>query len=323
MAKITIIGGSGFIGTELIQKLKNVHSVINLDKSTGKSHMEITLIADVRNEESLRNAMPADTDIVVLLAAEHKDDVSPISLYYDVNVTGTENVLRVMDEKGIKRIIFTSSVAIYGLDKNEPDETHPEDPFNHYGKSKWQAEEVLREWFGRDKTARSLVVIRPTVVFGPNNKGNVYNLLRQIAHGKFLMIGNGANKKSMAFVDNIASFISFCTTQFGQGYHLFNYADKPDLSTKELVKQAEISLGKKIAPVRIPYFMGYAGGIVLDVFAKLLNRKFPISAIRIKKFCATTQFSATKVAETGFKPQYSLKQGLDLTIKNIITAEKK
>ena len=81
-----------------------------------------------------------NSESVILLAAEHKDNISPISKYYDVNVTGTQNVLDAMDKFGIKKIIFTSSVAVYGLNKNNPDENFIKDPFNHYGKSKWEAE---------------------------------------------------------------------------------------------------------------------------------------------------------------------------------------
>ena len=122
-------------------------------------------------------------ETVVLLAAEHRDD-APVSLYYEVNVQGTQNVLEAMDKANVKNIIFTSSVAIYGLNKQNPDEQHPADPFNHYGKSKWQAEEILRN--GTIKTNnRSLTIIRPTVIFGERNRGNVYNLLNQIASNHF------------------------------------------------------------------------------------------------------------------------------------------
>ena len=122
---------------------------------------------------------------MVLLAAEHRDDVSPTSLYYDVNVTGTKNVLDKMDEAGIKHLVFTSSVAIYGLNKQNPREDHLEDPFNHYGKSKWQAEQVIKEWFEKDPIGKSVTIIRPTVIFGERNRGNVYNLLKQISSGSF------------------------------------------------------------------------------------------------------------------------------------------
>ena len=120
--------------------------------------------------------------------------MSPTSLYYDVNVQGTKNVLKKMDELGVKNLIFTSSVAIYGLDKNNPDENHIHDPFNHYGKSKWQAEKVIRNWFDNNPEDKSVTIIRPTVIFGERNRGNVFNLLRQISSGKFLMIGKGQNK---------------------------------------------------------------------------------------------------------------------------------
>jgi UDP-glucose 4-epimerase len=87
-----------------------------------------------------------------LLAAEHRDDVTPVSLYYDVNVEGMKNVLEAMEVNNVKRIVFTSSVAIYGLDKNNPDESFPAEPFNHYGKSKWKAmREVLQEWYEKHR----------------------------------------------------------------------------------------------------------------------------------------------------------------------------
>ena len=82
-----------------------------------------------------------------------------------------------MDKYDIKNLIFTSSVAIYGLNKNNPCENHPQDPFNHYGKSKWKAEQIIKKWYENDPKNKS--VVRPTVIFGERNRGNVYNLLKQ------------------------------------------------------------------------------------------------------------------------------------------------
>ena len=138
-------------------------------------------------------------DVIILLAAQHRDDVTPISLYYDTNVGGMEVTLRAMEKNGCRRIIFFSSVAVYGLNKKNPDENHPKDPFNHYGKSKWQAEQVLEKWYASHPDW-NIDIIRPTVIFGERNRGNVYNLLKQISSGKFLMVGKGENKKSMAYV---------------------------------------------------------------------------------------------------------------------------
>lgn len=164
-----IIGGAGFVGSRLKPILTD--SVV-LDKilNIGKGYIDIT------KPETLK-ATISKSDIIILLAAEHRDDVSPISKYNDTNVHGTQNVLDEMDRVGCRHLIFTSSVAIYGLDKENPDENHPEDPFNHYGKSKWQAEQVIKDWYDKDPVGKSITIIRQTVIFGEKNRGNVYNLL--------------------------------------------------------------------------------------------------------------------------------------------------
>jgi GlcNAc-P-P-Und epimerase len=314
--KIQTIGGSGFIGTNLLDKLTD-HHFMNIDKVDSVQHKEHTIIADVRDIESLRKSI-SFSDWLVLLAAEHSDDVSPSSLYYDVNVRGAENIRIILDEKGITRVIFVSSVAVYGLNKDNPDEGSPVSPFNDYGKSKYETEETLRAWYNDDPQNRTLIIIRSTVVFGPGNRGNVYNLLSQIVSGKFLMIGNGENKKSMAFIDNLTGFMEFCIRRDFKGYHLFNYADRPDLTTNELVEHVKRSIGSTRTNLRIPYLLGYTASLVFDIMAKILNSKLQISSVRVKKFCATTQFNSSKVFATGYKPEFSLKEGIDLTIKSIL-----
>ena len=312
---ITLIGASGFIGTRLIELLKQTGSyqLLNLDKNNSPVYPEITTIADVRDRECLKVLLQGQ-NLVVLLAAEHRDDVSPTSLYYDVNVEGTRNVLDAMDNCGIKKIIFTSSVAVYGLNKDNPDEEHPADPFNHYGKSKWQAEEQLREWYNKDREGRTLTIIRPSVIFGERNRGNVYNLLKQISSGSFMKVGSCNNKKSMAYVANVVTLLSHLVEN-AQGYNVYNYIDKPDLTMNELIDVVGKSLERKIPSIKIPYFLGILGGYCFDILAKITGKKLPISSVRIKKFCATTQFDATKVFASGFKPVCSLSEGLDRTIK--------
>lgn len=315
MNQISIIGGSGFIGSELIATLKDDFTIFNIDKRKSQNALPDTIICDITNKDSLAHSIPEGSSWVILLAAEHKDDISR-SLYYNVNVEGTKNVLNVMRKKGINKIVFTSSVAVYGLNKPNPDESFGTDPFNDYGKSKFIAEEELRRWYSENTKERSLVIIRPTVVFGPGNRGNVYNLLRQISSGRFLMIGNGENKKSLAYVENITAFIKFILEKELTGYHLFNYSDKPDLSTKELVKLTERTLNKKLPSIRMPYFMGYGIGLFFDLISIISRKKFPISSVRVKKFCATTQFNSDKTKNTGFIPPYSIENGLAKTLAN-------
>lgn len=267
------------LGLEFRAKPKKI-AISKPDKQQNPFFSELTTIGDVRNPADIEKALQ-EKDAVVLLAAEHRDDVSPTSLYYDVNVQGTKNVLEAMDKAGVKNIIFTSSVAVYGLNKQNPNEEHPADPFNHYGKSKWQAEEVLREWYNQNPQEKSLTIIRPTVIFGERNRGNVYNLLKQIASGKFLMVGKGTNYKSMAYVGNIAAFIKYHLQNTKPGYQVFNYIDKPDLNMNELVSQVEKSLNKHIPSTHFPYWLGMLGGYGFDILGKLTGKKFSVSSVRV------------------------------------------
>lgn len=310
--KTAIIGGSGFVGSFLIKEL-GVEHIVNIDKNASPFYQDRTIIGNILDKDQIK--LDSDIQTVVLLAAEHRDDVSPVSLYYDVNVEGTKNVLATMDSFGIKKLIFTSSVAVYGLNKENPDENHSVDPFNNYGKSKWQAEQVIKEWYERDPINKSVTIIRPTVIFGERNRGNVYNLLRQIASGKFLMIGKGDNKKSMAYVGNIVSFIKICHDSRNKAFQVFNYVDKPDFTMSELTSIIESKLGISISKVRIPFWLGMLGGYAFDVLSTLMGKRLSVSSVRVKKFCATTQFEASK-AHSQFKAPFTLQQGLERTLEH-------
>lgn len=314
--KIALIGASGFVGTRLLgllEESKDQYELKNIDLLQSHFFSQYTIIGDVRKQEQMDKELE-DSDLVVLLAAQHRDDVTPTSLYYDTNVGGIKVTLQAMEKNGIKRLVFFSSVAVYGLNKKNPNEEHLADPFNHYGKSKWQAEQVLQEWYKRHQDW-NIDIIRPTVIFGERNRGNVYNLLHQIAGGKFLMVGSGNNKKSMAYVGNIVAFVKYMIDNVKEGYNVFNYIDKPDFTMNELVEHVEKVLNKHIPSIHFPYWMGMLGGYCFDVLAKLTGKKLSISSVRVKKFCATTQYDATKVSQTNFKAPYTLGEGLARTLE--------
>jgi GlcNAc-P-P-Und epimerase len=306
-----VIGGSGFVGTYLINKL-DLDSTLNFDKNPSLFFNHITTIGNILDKSGL-DVILKDVDSIILLAAEHRDDVSPKSLYYEVNVNGTKNVLDLMDKYAIKKLIFTSSVAIYGLDKLNPDENHTEDPFNHYGKSKWKAEQVIKQWYENEAVGKSVTIIRPTVIFGERNRGNVYNLLKQIKSGNFFMIGNGQNIKSMAYVGNVVALIKNRLEKTDAGFHVFNYADKPDFTTSDLVSFIDKKMKLNISKIKIPFWLGMIIGYCFDIISKIFRKKLTISSVRVKKFCSTTQFDATK-AHSSFEAPFTLKQGLDLTL---------
>ena len=310
---IAIIGGSGFLGNKMqdhLKKLKKkftIYDLIDEDESNnGTVNVDIEKLSDL---DAIKN-----TNAIVNLAAVHRDDIRPLSRYDDVNVQGSVNVCEAARKHGINKIIFTSSVAIYGFAPANTDESGEPNYFNDYGRTKYLAEQVYKEWQAEDPENRTLVIVRPTVIFGEGNRGNVFNLLKQIASGRFVMFGNGKNRKSMAYVENVAAFLEY-SLSFKPGLHIYNYIDKPDFDMNTLVSEARKTLfGKNNVGLRLPAFLGMAIGYFADVVAKLTGKTLPVSSIRVKKFMGTTQF-ASSVSETGFVPPVSLEEGLARTLR--------
>lgn len=268
--RVVIFGGSGFIGTRLARRLLDTGREVRIaDVDPGTPLPDLFVEADVRKFDDCVRACRG-MDVIYNLAAEHDDDVFPTQRYYDTNVGGARNVCRAAEELGIKRIVFTSTVAVYGLPDHEVDETGEPAPFNDYGKSKLQAEEVYQEW-ARAQEDRCLVTVRPTVIFGEGNRRNFYVLLSQIASGRFVMVGAGRNRKSIGYVENCAAFLEY-VLRCESGEHTFNYVDKPDFDMNTLVPLLRSMLGKNPRSwIRLPYWAAYAFGILCDVVARMMQ----------------------------------------------------
>jgi len=311
--KISIIGGSGFVGSNLSKLFKknNINFQI-FDNVKSKFFPEKYIHGDIRHNDELKEI--ADSDVLINLAAVHRDDVRPLSLYDEINVEGSKNICKLARENGINKIIFTSSVAVYGFAKPNTNENGEINYFNDYGRTKYLAEGVFIEWYNEDPVNRTLVIIRPTVIFGKGNRGNVYNLLNQINSKKFAMFGNGKNIKSMAYVKNVAAFINH-SLSFEKGLHLYNYIDKPDMNMNQLVSITRgVLFNKPNVGLRMPAFIGKLIGYVADIISFIIKKNLPISSIRVKKFLSTTQFdSSLEIAN--FKAPYSLEDGLQKTLK--------
>ncbi len=308
--EIAIVGGAGFLGSRISKRLSKRNEFFKI-YDIKKNQDNQCIYIDVEDQGSLDQL--SNSDIIINLAAIHSDD-APTSKYYDVNVQGAENVCDAARKYNIKKIIFTSSVAIYGFAEPNTDESGAPNYFNDYGRSKYLAEQVYRKWFDEDPENRTLVIVRPTVIFGEGNRGNVYNLLNTVAKKRFVMFGDGKNKKSMAYVENVAAFIEYCLS-FKKGLHIYNYIDKPDFDMNTLISNTREELfNKKNIGFRFPAMIGLFIGIFFDLVSKIIRKNLPISRIRIKKFMGTTQFSSS-IFKTDFVPSVTLEEGLRKTIK--------
>lgn len=273
---------------------------------------EYSKIADVREIESLRNSVSGE--ILVHLAAVHRDDVRDKSEYYNTNVNGTKNVAKICTDLGIKKMIFTSTVAVYGFAEPDTGEEGKINTFNEYGRSKYLAEELLRNW--HNTTGSSLTIVRPTAIFGEGNRGNIFNLFNQIASNHFLMIGDGKNKKSIAYIANVIAFLEECISS-DESYGLYNYVDTPDIDMNSLIKSVRYTLkNEDNIGIRLPYWLGILLGYLADSFSYISGRNSSLSSIRIKKFCSSSAFSSAKSELNNFRAPFSLDDGLKKTLKS-------
>ena len=118
----------------------------------------------------------------------------------------------------------------------------------------------------------------------------------------------------MAYIGNVTAFLEACIETRSK-YALYNYIDTPDIDMNTLVRQVRKSLkGIDRVGMRLPYFLGLLAGYIFDVVGWLCNRNFPISTIRVKKFCSSTAFDSAKHELDNFLPPYTLKEGLERTL---------
>ncbi len=226
--RIVVLGGGGFIGAPLVGRLRALgHDV----RSVGLAE------ADVRDARATRSACE-DRDAIVNLAAAHGLNTHSPAVYDAVNVMGAKNVCAAADAAGIRRLIFTSSADVYGTGPVF-DESSATRPAGDYGRSKLAAEQVYGAWAAA--SGARLAIVRPTVVFGPGDRGAVARYLRHALDPDFAHFGESDNRRSLAFVENVAAFLAWLVESDACG--TFNYADTPDLTIGEIVRTAREAVG--------------------------------------------------------------------------------
>jgi len=311
--KYCVTGGSGFIGTHICRSLKEQGQevvVLDLIDPPADHQHDRFVKGDVRDPEACRAALEG-SDRVIHLAAAHHDFGIDEPTFYAVNEEGTRVLTEAMDEFGVRTICFYSTVAVYGDAPPPLEETTEPSPQTPYGASKLAGEKVLQAWTERGDERRCLV-IRPTVTFGVENFANMYSLIRQVSSGKFVFFGPAANVKSLSYVENIieATLYMFDRTD-RPAFEIFNYVEKPDMTSREIAETVYTSLGKTPPRWSIPMWSARILALPFDVVIALTGKNIPISSARIKKlFVDKTQFESDRIRQAGFQPSVPLAEGI-------------
>ncbi len=315
--KILIIGSSGFIGSHLSSLLaEQGHEVCGFDVHEPDEDFGIThfYTGDVRSKSDLLEALEG-IDTVINLAAIHFDFGHADSEYFETNEHGMEVLLSAMTELGIRRLLFTSSIAVYGEYAGWADEDTKPRPNTPYGASKLAAEQVVRRWASED-SSRGVRIIRPCAVYGERNVSNMMNLIRQINSGYFVLFGSGRNVKATAYVGNLVEAMALQMDQLSPGLRIFNYADKPDMTVREIVGIIRESLGKGRFPLTLPLWLGVLAAVPFELFTRITGKNLPVSIARVKKLATPTQVHAQHIRDAGFEQRVSSPEGLRRMVRH-------
>jgi nucleoside-diphosphate-sugar epimerase len=123
-------------------------------------------------------ALDVQFDVIVNLAAIHREPGHRSEEYFETNISGAQNICDLAAQSGCREIIFTSSISVYGIHDKPADESSAPRPYSPYGQSKLEAEKLHIDW--AKKTGCRLSIVRPGVVFGPGEGGNVTRLVREM-----------------------------------------------------------------------------------------------------------------------------------------------
>lgn len=309
MNMILIAGGSGFIGSHF-HELMDDRRIVNLDLKPPEFATEAVYLAgDVRKREDIDIALDKyPCSAIVCLAAEHRDFGITREAYFATNEHGTRNICDMATKYGVEKIVFYSSVAVYGNVVGASSEDMPPLPVSPYGGSKLAGEKVIREWASLDPK-RSAVILRPTVVIGERNRANMLRLIRQINSGRYANIGRGDNIKSIAYVKNVVEATLYLYERMNSGVHIFNYADEPQLTVAEIANTIAVELGRR-PPISLPYALAYTAALPFDAVSLLTRKDLSVSTNRIRKICGSTIHGASKLFRSGFTPRWSSEEGL-------------
>lgn len=308
--RVLVTGATGFVGRALTARLVAAGAsvwgtLLGWESPDSVSAgVEPVVIEPLDGDTPWSHAL-AGVEVVIHLAARvhimAESAGDPLSEFRKVNTAGTRRLAREAAAAGVKRLVFVSSVKVNGEESSVPySEASPENPTDPYGISKWEAEQALRQI--EAETGLEVVVLRPTLVYGPGVRANFLSMLKAVHRGTPLPLGSIANRRSLVYLGNLVDAVVACARESRAAGRTFLVSDGEDVSTPELLRLAASALGAKprVLPFPVP---------LMRLAAKLTGE-----SARVSRLTGSLAVDSSRIrAELGWRPPYTLRAGLKST----------
>jgi nucleoside-diphosphate-sugar epimerase/2-polyprenyl-3-methyl-5-hydroxy-6-metoxy-1,4-benzoquinol methylase len=312
---ILITGGTGFIGSRLAIKCwergdtVRIYAQENTDAERANSqHLrdkgaEI-ILGSMTDPDRISRAVE-DIDVVFhLAAAQHEANISN-QIFYDVNVSGTRNIIEASIKSGVKRFVHGSTIGVYGDSDSPLNESSPCNPDNIYGQTKLEGEKLALSY----KDRIPLTVIRISETYGPGDR-RLLKLFKIINKNSFFMIGDGKNLHQLIYVDDLVSgMLKASESEKALGEIILLVGEKP-ITTNDMVNSIARALNARILSFKAPLLPLLGLAWILESILRPLGIQPPLHRRRMDFFKKNYSFSTTKAWDLlAFSPRYSFEQG--------------
>ena len=290
----------------LKQRGHSVRQAVRRQPDPAQTSQEVLAVGDIGPDTDWDPAL-GQVDIVVHLAARAhllKDSArDPVQEYRTINVLGAQQLARKAAAKGVRRLVYLSSIGVNGSHSGNGVFTEHDEPKPHdaYTVSKREAEDSLRI-IGRE-TGLEIVILRSPLVYGPGNPGNFLRLLELVSSGWPLPLRNVTNRRSLIFVDNLVAAIIHCAVHPAAAGQTYLVRDGEDISTPELIRQLARLMGR--SPHLVSFPMPW-----LRWVAKITGK-----SVEVERLTSSLIIDDSKIRATlGWRPPYGLADGLKETV---------
>jgi GlcNAc-P-P-Und epimerase len=310
--KAIVFGGAGFVGSHFLQRLANDRRYDGLF-SVDIAQPRFTVGGVDYKTFDIRLPIPADlcgagTFDIYNFAAVHTTPGHEDFEYYWANVNGATNVCRYASDVGADRIVFTSTMMVYGPTEAPKGEDDLLEPVNAYGRSKILAEGIHRLWQSERADTRRLTIVRPGVIYGLAERGNFTRLSGALRERRFVYPARTDTIKACGYVEDLVSSMIEMEKQ-DQSVFLYNFCHPERYTIADICAAFSKVAGYPAPRFVIPFWLL---GLVAYGFELLsaLGVKTDINRARVRKLYQSTNMVPKRLKEAGFDWRHDLLAGL-------------